>query len=453
MVTAQSDHPRRQPMFRRSIISLFLVAFLSPVLMAAEFGATTQYFPQVAAGAGSVTNFSVHNPGVVAATVRLELRSSDGASFYDSTVTIPPAGSQTVSVGSGITALKVGWARLSATAGEFTAAESFQLTIGGEDLPRVGVLPMSPVGKLRFFGLVSGGANTGIAVANPSDTNTANISVRLLTTTGTVLMTSTTSLAPRTHSARFLSETPWFPGLVTFEGMVDVESTEPVILTMLRSDDSLLSAAPVITASTSTLTAGSVTTDYLADGAVTSPKLADHSVTNAKIADGAVGFGKLSADVNNYFGVINAAMLAMWEPNDGKTRLLFPFVSNQVGYDTGIVITNTGLDNLGTTGKSGTATVYYYNGAVGHLGSIAPQTTGTIAPGESTIFSLSSGGVPGATSSAANFRGYIIVICNFPFGHGHYVITDLAGDFGSWGGEAIVLPQTRDPNRVESRGH
>ena len=443
-------------MFRRSVIPLSVFALLAsfcPVLMSAEFGATTQYFPQVAAGAGSVTNFSVHNPGAVPATVRLELRSSDGASFYDSSVTIPPAGSQTVAVGGGISALKVGWARLTATAGEFTAAESFQLNIGGADLPRVGVLPMSPVSKLRFFGLVSGDTNTGIAMANPSETNTANISVRLLTTTGDVLLTSSATLGPRAHSARFLSEDPWFPGLVTFEGVVDVQSTEPVVLTMLRSDNSLLSAAPVITVSTTEISAGSVTTDYLADGAVTSPKLANQSVTTAKIADGAVGFGKLSADVNNYFSLVNATLLTMWEPNDGKTRLLFPYVTNQVGYDTGIVITNTGLDPLGTAATSGTATVYYYGTMASGGVTPPPQTTVSISPGRNVTFAISQGGVPGATGSAAGFQGYIVVVCNFPFGHGHYLISDVAAEHIAWGGEALVLPQTRDPNRVESRGH
>jgi hypothetical protein len=440
-------------MFRRSAISFSVFSLLCSVLISAEFGTTTQYFPQVAAGPGAVTSFSIHNPGAVTATVRLELRSSDGASFYDSTVSIPPSGSQTVAVGSGLSTLKIGWARLTATAGEFTAAESFQLNVGGPELPRIGVLPMNPVGKLRFFGLVGGSSNTGIAMANPSETNTANISVRLLNTAGNVLLTGSTTLAPRAHSARFLTETPWFPGLVTFEGVVDVESTEPIILTMLRSDNSLLSTSPVITISTSEVTAGSVTTDYLADGAVTAPKLADQAVTSEKIADGAVGFAKLGADVNNYFGVVNAAVLALWELNDGKTRLLFPFVANQMGFDTGIVITNTGLDPFGTTGKSGTATVYYY-GSMDSGGAPPPsQTSASIAPGKSLAFAISQGGVPGATSSAQGFQGYIVVVCDFPFGHGHYFISDLGMQKMAWGGEALVLPPTRDPTRVESRGH
>lgn len=440
-------------MFRRSVIYLPLLAFFCSGSVCAQFGVTTQYFPQAAAGGGAVTSFNIHNPGAVAASVRLELRTADGTNFHDSTVTIPAGGTQTVSVGSGVSGLKVGWARLTATAGEFTASESFQLNVGGTELPRVGVLPMSPASKLRFFGLVNVTSNTGIAVANPSDSNTANLSVRLLNSAGSVLLTTNTSLSPRGHSARFLNETPWFPGLVTFEGMVDVESTEPIILTMLRSDNSLLSAAPVITSTTSGLTTGGVTTDYIADGAVTTAKLKDQSVTSGKIFDGAVGFSKLSPDVNNYFSLVNAAMLAMWEPNDGKTRLLFPYVSNQAGFDTGIAITNTGQDPFGTTGATGTAKVYYYGRMSSGGPAPAPQTTMSLAPGQQVSFAISGGGVPGSASNAQSFQGYIVVVCNFPFGHGHYVVTDVGVSRVAWGGEALVLPQTRDAARTESRGH
>ncbi len=440
-------------MFRRCVISLSLFAWICSGAVSAQFGVTTQYFPQVAAGGGAVTSFSIHNPGTVAATVRLDLRGSDGTGFHDSTVTIPPSGTQTVSVGSGASVLKIGWARLTATTGEFTASESFQITAGGQELPRVGVLPMSPVTKLRFFGLVGPNSNTGVAVANPSESNTASLSVRLLNTAGSVLLTTSATLPPRGHSARFLTETPWFPGLVTFEGMVDIESTEPVILTMLRSDNSFLSAAPVITATASGLSAGAVTTDYLADSAVTTSKIANQSVTTSKISDGAVGFAKLGTEVNNYFSAVNAAMLAMWEPNDGKTRLLFPYVSNQAGFDTGFAITNTGLDPMGTAGVTGTAKVYYYGRTSASSQAPAPQTTFSMAPGQQVVFNLSGGGVPGATSNAATFQGYIVVVCNFPFAHGHYVVTDVGASRVAWGGEALVLPPTRDATRVESRGH
>lgn len=440
-------------MYTRSILFLFLLVSLSSTQVLGQFGATTQYFAQVAAGPEAMTTFSIHNPGSTPSNVRLEMRASDGSAFHDSTVAIPAGGLQTVTIGRGVSTLKVGWARLSATSGEFTASESFQLKSGGMNLPVVGVLPMSPVSRLRIFGLINAVSNTGIAIANPSETNSANLTVRLLTNSGTMLMMTTITLGPRMHSSRFLNETPWFPGLLNYEGMIDIESTEPIILTMLRSDNNSFSSAPILTPMTAGLPIGSVTTDYLAEGAVTTAKVQNAAITSDKIAEGAIGFAQLAADVNNYFNMVNAAMLTLWEPSDGKTRLLIPFVSNEGGLDTGIVITNTGQDPMGTSGKTGTATVYYYGGMTSGGQLPAPQTTFSISPGHSFSFSLSTGGVSGSVSSTSGFQGYVIIVCNFPFGHGHYVITDLGMNRIAWGGEALILPPTRDPTRTESRGH
>jgi hypothetical protein len=419
----------------------------------AQFVAQVQYFSHLAAGGGYVSSFPVHNPGAASATVRFEMRTSEGVLFHDSSVTIPPGGTQTVSLGSAGEPLRVGWARLTAATGEFTAAEFFQLKLGGQEMPRVGVLPSSPAGKLKFFGFVGGQTNTGVAVANPSETKNAGLSVRLLTGAGMPFLQASTTLAPRCHLARFLNESPWFPGLKNFEGMVEVESPEPVILTMLRSDNAQLAAAPVITPSAAGVSTGGITRDYLADGAVSTEKLANGSVTGDKIAPAAVSFGHLDAIVGGTLALLTGAVAAMWEPSDSKTRLLFPYVTNQGGWDTGIAIVNTGLDPSGTIGAAGTATVYYY-GTMGSGGPLpAPQTTTAIPPGQHITFAVSQGGPPGATSSAATFQGYIVVVCNFPFGHGHYVIQDVGANRIAWGGEALVLPPTRDPARVESRGH
>jgi hypothetical protein len=132
----------------------------------------------------------------------------------------------------------------------------------------------------------------------------------------------------------------------------------------------LLAAAPVMTASVSGVAPGGVTREYLADGAVATEKIADAAVTAAKIADGAitaekVGSGainwtQLHPDVTGVLGAAAAAAVAMWEPtSDHKTRLLFPFVTSEAGFDTGIAVINTGKDPLGTAGASGTVTFYY----------------------------------------------------------------------------------------------
>ena len=47
------------------------------------------------------------------------------------------------------------------------------------------------------------------------------------------------------------------------------------------------------------------------------------------------------------------------------TKLLFPFVTNQAGFDTGIAISNISDDPFGTEKQEGTCTIYYYGRVTG----------------------------------------------------------------------------------------
>lgn len=99
-----------------------------------------------------------------------------------------------------------------------------------------------------------------------------------------------------------------------------------------------------------------------------------------------------------------------------QTTLLFPFVTNQLGFDTGIVLSNTTTDNLGfkgassVTGQGGTCTLSFY-------GSGAPSpSTGVNDPGGN----LATGTVHAFTVSsvAPGFQGYIIASCPMQYVHG-----------------------------------
>ncbi len=141
------------------------------------------------------------------------------------------------------------------------------------------------------------------------------------------------------------------------------------------------------------------------------------------------------------------------EPSNNETRLLFPYVSNQGGFDTGIAIANTALDPFGTTTAHGTCTIHYY-GQMASGGALpAPQTTTDIAAGQLVSFAISQGGVPGATSSAAGFQGYIIAVCNFPLAHAFYFFSDVAASRVGTSGHALVLPSTRTNAVVETRSN
>lgn len=133
--------------------------------------------------------------------------------------------------------------------------------------------------------------------------------------------------------------------------------------------------------------------------------------------------------------------------------LLFSFVTNSGGYDTGIAIANTSLDGLGTEPQSGSCTVRYY-GQMSYGSLPAAQTTSVLAAGQVSTFSLSAGGVPGSISSAAGFQGYIIAQCSFPHARGYALISDIAEQDAATAAPAeIVLPLDSDhdgtPNAID----
>jgi len=108
------------------------------------------------------------------------------------------------------------------------------------------------------------------------------------------------------------------------------------------------------------------------------------------------------------------------------TNLLFPYVTNQAGFDTGIAISNTSRDPFtGNSGRlqAGTCTINYYGATTGGPAP-SPQTTNAdVAAGGQVAFVLSSGGGLGITGTPG-FQGYLIATCRFQFAHGFAFITD-----------------------------
>lgn len=106
---------------------------------------------------------------------------------------------------------------------------------------------------------------------------------------------------------------------------------------------------------------------------------------------------------------------------DKGTALLFPFISNQAGFDTGIFIANTNADPFGDKGASGQCTFSYFSQSGN---AVAPQTSAAIESGQSLAFLLSSGGSHGM-QPRAGFQGYLIVECSFPNARGFGFFSDL----------------------------
>jgi len=144
--------------------------------------------------------------------------------------------------------------------------------------------------------------------------------------------------------------------------------------------------------------------------------------------------------------------------------LLFPFVTNQAGFDTGVAIANTSLDPFKTPTQSGNVTLNYYGNTTG--GGAAPAaatTTSVVAAGAELVFTLSGGGTNGIAATPG-FQGYIIAVAAFQYCHGFAFITDGIGTSSgiAEGYLAIQLDQpfwasaigtgTRTGNTGESQG-
>ena len=261
----------------------YLTVFLpfSVGLSGADFGESLQVFADLAAGGGAVTQFAIHNPTTQPISVRVEIFESGGQGLADFSVDIAASGTASVSYGQPSDPLRVGWARLS-SAGKFRATEFFQITLGDVAIPRVGVLPSALSDSTRIFCFITpDGTDTGMAIANPSQTDSVTLTAKLYDSAGT--LTGTTqgiTLGPSHQMANFLSEQPFFDELTNFQGTVELTSTGPVAVASLRSDNNLLSAVSVLTP-LENLTPGSVTTEMLADAAVTGEKIADGAVVRS----------------------------------------------------------------------------------------------------------------------------------------------------------------------------
>jgi len=142
----------------------------------------------------------------------------------------------------------------------------------------------------------------------------------------------------------------------------------------------------------------------------------------------------------------------MFTINACVTNLLFPFVTNQGPFDTGLAISNTSKDPFGTSLQTGLCTVNFY-GYIGANKVCLAYPSPSITGGEHFAWSLSSGG---AVTATAGFQGYVIAQCAFQYGHGYAFISDLGAQRLAQGYLALIMDEsvgTRTGSKSETLGH
>jgi len=167
-----------------------------------------------------------------------------------------------------------------------------------------------------------------------------------------------------------------------------------------------------------------------------------------------------TATVNGSFAPISTVVLAsntaphprffddstpqtLFSINSCATNLLWPYVTDQAGFDTGLVIANTSRDPFGTATQEGACTINYYGFTTGGGAAPAAATTPKVPAGQHAVWTLSSGGTVltagGTIAAAPGFQGYIIAQCNFQFAHGYAFISDVGATRLAQGYLALVM--------------
>jgi len=166
--------------------------------------------------------------------------------------------------------------------------------------------------------------------------------------------------------------------------------------------------------------------------------------TNSVVATvtlGPVQTSPVVAFAANTQGTVTVATIS-----DCVTNLLFPFVTNQAGYDTSFSIANTTNDdlafgaNLGANPQSGTCTLSFWPTSdltQGTLGTATQLTTPSIPTGGVYAFSQSG-------TSFSGQSGYMIAQCRFLNAHGFAFLTNgfaqAAGPQLSHGYLGLIIP-------------
>jgi hypothetical protein len=128
-----------------------------------------------------------------------------------------------------------------------------------------------------------------------------------------------------------------------------------------------------------------------------------------------------------------------------STTLLYPFVTNQAGYDTGIAVSNTSMDPFGTSTQTGAcALTMFGNTPTGKPTSVVYNTTsdttltnGLVAPGTAWANI--------ASIMWPTYQGYVIAVCNFQYAHGFAFILDPSLHVAQ-GYLALIIPGVQRAN-------
>lgn len=147
--------------------------------------------------------------------------------------------------------------------------------------------------------------------------------------------------------------------------------------------------------------------------------------------------------------VVTTTPVPVFVFNPCRTTLLFQFLTNQAGFDTGVSVVNSSRDTLGTLPQTGRCTSTFFptpfNAAT--QAQFPPLAGPVLQGGEQWTFTVS--------SARPNFQGYMMVNCEFQFAHGYAFISDFGSTKLAQGYQALVVPdraRVADPMTTAGAG-
>ncbi len=134
------------------------------------------------------------------------------------------------------------------------------------------------------------------------------------------------------------------------------------------------------------------------------------------------------------------------------STLMFPFVTNQAGFTTGIVITHGSRQALtgGSNEQAGSCDLHYYGATAEGEEVLLIQYSTMIDPGDQLVFTLSGGNPVRNIIGTNQFQGYMMAVCGNPHARGYVFISDGFGGIAdlAMGYLAPVVPVGPDGKRL-----
>lgn len=129
------------------------------------------------------------------------------------------------------------------------------------------------------------------------------------------------------------------------------------------------------------------------------------------------------------------------------TSLLFPFVSNQGGFDTGVVITHGSQQALTDQNESqaGACDLHYYGTNAEGQDILLLQHSTPLDPGQQLVFTLSGGNPAQNILGTPQYQGYLVAECEYPDARGYAFISDGFGGIADLGMGYIAPVIPLDP--------